>query len=149
MLFRSDTHAGKFTQSNTFIDVHNGNFFGGLSHARLNAPGRFSEIIDVGGVSSLSTQATSDFQQVRLLAGYGNSSKPGLSLAGSANLDVEHGNVQYLSGQSGYNWNCCGLSIEYRKYELGSVRNEGTYKFSITLANIGSTGNIRKAERLF
>jgi LPS-assembly protein len=147
--FDLDTGAKKFTSNNIFIDAHEGPVFGGISYARLNAPGRFSEIIDVGGVSSLSTQATSDFQQVRLLAGYGNSSKPGLSLAGSANLDVEHGSVQYLSGQSGYNWNCCGLSIEYRKYELGSVRNEGTYKFSITLANIGSTGNIRKAERLF
>jgi len=39
--------------------------------------------------------------------------------------------------------------VEYRKLELGSVRNEGTYRFSFTLANIGAAGNLRRAERLF
>ena len=86
---------------------------------------------------------------MRLLLGYGNASKPGLSLAGNANLDLKLGSLQYLSAQTSYNWNCCGLSVEYRKYELGSVRNEGTYKFNFTLANIGTAGNLRKAERLF
>jgi LPS-assembly protein len=148
--FDLDTGAKKFTSNNVFIDAHEGPIFGGISYARLNAPGRFfTETIDNNGVGSLTASAISDFSQMRLLMGYGNSSKPGLSLAGNANLDIERGGVQYLSAQSGYNWNCCGLSVEYRKYELGSVRNEGTYKFNFTLANIGSAGNLRKAERLF
>jgi LPS-assembly protein len=57
--------------------------------------------------------------------------------------------LQYATIQANYNWNCCGLSVEYRKFELGSVRNEGSYKFNLTLANIGTAGNLRKAERLF
>ncbi len=48
-----------------------------------------------------------------------------------------------------YNWDCCGFSAEYRKYELGAVRNENAYRFNFTLANIGSAGNLRRAERLF
>jgi LPS-assembly protein len=148
--FDLDTGAKKFTSNNIFIDAHEGPLFGGISYARLNAPGRFfTETIDNNGVGSLTSSAVSDFSQMRLLMGYGNSSKPGLSLAANANLDLNLGSVQYLSAQTGYNWNCCGLSIEYRKYELGSVRNEGTYKFNFTLANIGTAGNLRKAERLF
>jgi LPS-assembly protein len=148
--FDLDTGAKRFTSNNIFLDAHEGPIFGGISYARLNAPGRFfTETIDTNGVGSLTSSATSDFSQMRLLMGYGNSSKPGLSLAGNANLDLQHGNVQYLSAQTGYNWNCCGLSVEYRKYELGSVRNEGAYKFNFTLANIGTAGNLRKAERLF
>jgi len=39
--------------------------------------------------------------------------------------------------------------VEYRKYELGSVRNENVYRFNFTLANIGSAGNLRRAQALF
>jgi len=147
--FDLDTGAKKFTSNNIFLDVREGQLFGGVSYARLNAPGRFyTETINPTD-SVLTPNAVSDFSQLRLLAGYGNASKPGLSMAGNANLDLKLGSVQYLSAQTNYNWNCCGLSIEYRKYELGSVRNEGAYKFNFTLANIGTAGNLRKAERLF
>ena len=57
--------------------------------------------------------------------------------------------AQYGAAQLAYNWNCCGFSVEYRKYQLGSVRNENAYRFNFTLANIGTAGNIRRAERLF
>jgi LPS-assembly protein len=149
--FDLDTGAKKFTSNNIFLDAREGALFGGVSYARLNAPGRFfNETINTDpSDSTLTANAVSDFSQIRLLAGYGNSSKPGLSMAGNANLDLKLGSVQYLSAQTNYNWNCCGLSVEYRKYELGSVRNEGTYKFNFTLANIGTAGNIRKSERLF
>ncbi len=148
--FDLDTGAKKFTSSNIFVDVHEGPIFGAVSYARLNAPGRFfTETIDTNGLGKLTSSAISDFSQMRVLLGYGNSSKPGLSMAANANLDLNLGSLQYLSAQTGYNWNCCGLSIEYRKYQLGSVRNEGAYRFNFTLANIGTAGNLRKAERLF
>jgi len=51
--------------------------------------------------------------------------------------------------QASYNWNCCGLSVEYRKYDLGTVRDEGAYRFNFTLANIGTAGNLRRADALF
>ena len=51
--------------------------------------------------------------------------------------------------QASYNFDCCGFSVEYRKYELGSVRNENAYRFNLSLANIGTAGNLKRAERLF
>jgi LPS-assembly protein len=150
--FDYDTGAGKFTSSNTFLDVHEGSWFGGFSYARLNAPGRFY-IPNVSSVTNtftgLTTSATSKFSQMRMLIGYGTPSKSGLSLAGGAGIDLNAGSSQYVTIQSGYNWNCCGLSLEYRKYDLGPVRDEGAYRFNFTLANIGSAGNIRRAEALF
>lgn len=155
-----DTHAGKFTQSNTFVNYHRGNYFGGLSHARLNAPGRFSTGTGTG--TDTITSGTSNFSQLRLLVGYGTPTKPGLSLAANVGLDLSalrpqstatnimHAvQTQYATAQFAYNWNCCGFSAEYRKYELGSVRNENAYRFNFTLANIGTAGNLRRAERLF
>jgi LPS-assembly protein len=167
--FDLDTGAKKFNSSNVYLDLHQKGAFTAVSYARLDAPGRFfienpdSTTLPVG-VTSL----VSDFNQLRLLAGYGNPGKPGLSVAANAGIDLKHlygatrvgvtGTaqntiypplLQQASVQASYNWNCCGLAIEYRKLELGSVRNDGTYRFNFTLANIGAAGNLRRAERLF
>jgi LPS-assembly protein len=139
--FDYDAGAKKFTASNVYVDVHQGSAFAGVSYARLNAPGRsYSD-----GIAS----ADSNFSQLRVLAGYGKPTKGGFSVAGNAALDLNLGSVQYGAIQSSYNWNCCGLSVEYRKYELGTARNENEYRFNFTLANIGTAGNIRRAEQLF
>jgi len=139
--FDYDTGAKKFTADNVFFDMHEGKSFAGLSYARLNAPGRFY----TEGVTS----AISDFSQLRILLGYGSPTKPGLGIAGNAGFDLRLVSMQYAALQTSYNWNCCGLSVEYRKFELGSVRNESAYRFNFTLANIGTAGNLRRAERLF
>ena len=139
--FDLDTGAKKFTANNVLLDLHKGNGFAGVSYARLNAPGRSY----VEGVSSL----TSDFDQMRVLVGYGKPTKPGLSVAANAGLDLKQAQLQYGAIQTSYNWDCCGFSVEYRKYELGAVRNENAYRFNLTLANIGTAGNLKRAERLF
>jgi LPS-assembly protein len=142
--FDLDTGAKKFTSNNVFLDVHENNVFGGLSYARLNAPGRFY----TEGVTS----AISDFNQLRLLLGYGSPTKRGLGVAANVGLDLNAANsglVQYGAMQASYNWDCCGFSVEYRKYELGSVRNESVERFNFTLLNIGTAGNLRRSESLF
>jgi LPS-assembly protein len=61
----------------------------------------------------------------------------------------DSGLVQYGGLQGSYNWDCCGFSVEVRKYELGSVRNETAERFNFTLLNIGTAGNLRRAASLF
>ena len=139
--FDYDTVLGRFTTNNVFADLHHGNAFGGFSYAKLDAPGHF----ETDGLPS----ATTDFNQMRVLLGYGMPTKTGLSMAANAGIDAKLGSVQYGSLETSYNWNCCGLSVEYRKYELGSVRNENAYRFNFTLANIGTAGNLKRAQRLF
>jgi len=150
--FDYDTGAAKFNSQNVFADAHEGNFFAGFSYAHLNAPGRFSTAIInsvTNLVTGLTSSPTSNFSQMRVLIGYGTPTRPGLSAAASAGIDLDLGDAQYITLQSSYNWNCCGLSIEYRKYNLGTVRDEGAYRFNFTLANIGTAGNLRRAEALF
>ena len=142
--FDLDTGAKKFTSNNVMLDVHEGNIFGGMSYARLNAPGRFF----TEGVAS----TVSNFNQLRLLLGYGSPTKAGLGVAANVGLDLNAGDsglVQYGALQGSYNWDCCGFSVEVRKYELGSVRNETVERFNLTLSNIGTAGNLRRAASLF
>jgi LPS-assembly protein len=96
-----------------------------------------------------STTPQQDFNQFRVLLGYGHPNKRGFSGATAFGFDSNLGFLQYATVQSNYNWDCCGVSVEYRRFALGSVRNENQFRFSFTLSNIGSFGNIRKQERLY
>jgi len=131
----------KFTANNIYVDVQQGEMFAGLSYARLNAPARSY----VEGVLS----SVAEFDQLRVRYGFGKPNKAGLSAAASAGIDLDLGSVQYGAIQASYNWNCCGLSVEYRKFELGTARNDNGYKFNFTLANIGSAGNLRHSDQVF
>ncbi len=133
--------SNRFTADNVYFDVHQGNIFAGVGYAGLNAPARsYSD----GQLSSVA-----DFNQMRVLFGYGKPTHAGFSVESNAGIDINLGTVQYGEILTSYNWNCCGVSVEYRKYELGTARNDNGYKFNFTLANIGSAGNIRHADQVF
>jgi LPS-assembly protein len=145
--FDYDTGEKKFTSSNIYMEVHqdsafNGRgAFGGVIYAWLDAPARSY----VGGVLS----SVAEFSQMRVLAGLGKPTIAGPSIAANAGIDLNLGTIQYGAIQASYNWNCCGLSVEYRKYELGTARNENSYRFNFTLANIGTAGNLRRNQQVF
>jgi len=137
----SSTCQNKFTANNLYVDVRQNNIFAGLSVARLNAPAR--SYVE-GTLSSVA-----NFTQMRARFGFGKPTRAGLSAAAYAGIDLDLGTVQYGAVQASYNWNCCGVSVEYRKFELGTARNDNGYKFNFTLANIGSAGNLRHSDQVF
>jgi LPS-assembly protein len=125
--------------STVLVNYHVGAFtFGGGDAYVQSLPG-------LTGTSAVQK----DFNQFRVLFGYGHPSKPGFSGATSIGFDANLGFLQYATAQTTYNWDCCGVTFEYRRFALGSVRNENQFRFSFTLANIGSIGNLRKQERLY
>ena len=65
------------------------------------------------------------------------------SPANCAGYDFVNRNLQYAGVQTVYNWDCCGLSLGYRRFALGSVRDETQYLGgnSFTIANFGSVGD--------
>ena len=135
-----DTVHGIPLASNTFVDFHQQDWFAGAGVSKLIQPVAAS----TGGPLQ-----ESDFLQMRWSLGYGGVAKRGVSVGTSGGYDVENNAVQYSIIQAGYNWNCCGLSAEYRRFALGSTRNENQYLFNFTLAGVGTAGNLKRAERLF
>jgi len=99
--------------------------------------------------STSTTPLPQAFNQFRLLLGYGHTGKRGFSAATNVGFDADLKFLQYAAAQTTYNWDCCGFSVEFRRFALGSVRNENQYRFTFALANLGSLGNLRRAERLF
>jgi LPS-assembly protein len=129
-----DLNAGRINSSTALVNYHTGPF-------TVGGGDTFLRVIDKAGAG--------DFHQFRVLFGYGQLNKRGFSAASSFGFDANHGSLQYATAQTTYNWDCCGLSLEYRRFALGSVRNENQYRFSFTLANVGAFGNLRRQERLY
>ena len=135
-----DLKAGRINNSTALVNYHAGPFTVGGGDA-------FLRVID--NALGTTQPSASDFHQLRVLLGYGQLNKRGFSAASSFGFDANHGSLQYATAQTSYNWDCCGLSLEYRRFALGSVRNENQYRFSFTLANVGAFGNLRRQERLY
>ena len=57
--------------------------------------------------------------------------------------------LQYGGIQAVYNWDCCGLTVGYRRFALGSARDETQWLYSFTLANFGSPGDIHSTNTVF
>ena len=137
-----DFKEGRINSSTTLVDYHIGDFFLGGSHAFFHVPG---EIF----VNPTPLPAPALFNQFRVLAGYGGPNKRGMSAAANIGFDANFSFLQYGAFQSSYNWDCCGISFEYRRFAFGSVRNENQYRFAFTLANIGTFGTLKRQERIF
>jgi LPS-assembly protein len=87
-------------------------------------------------------------EQIRAIVGYGNSLRRGFNAALGINYDFRSNTMQHNISQVAYNWDCCGVALELRKFNFG-LRKETQLRFSFSLKNIGSFGNLRRQERLF
>jgi LPS-assembly protein len=132
-----DFKNGRINASTAFVNYRFGSYTIGGGDAFLQAP------------STTTPTGQQAFNQFRLLFGYGQPNKRGLSAATNLGFDANLGVLQYSAAQAAYNWDCCGLSVEYRRFALGSVRNENQFRINFALANIGSFGNLRRQEKLF
>jgi LPS-assembly protein len=136
-----DFQTGRINASTAILNVRFGQIGLGGADAYLRAPGEL--------LVSNTIQSRAQFHQLRMQLTYGSPGKRGFSGAGAVGYDENLKVVQYGAMQVSYNWDCCGITAEYRRFSLGSVRNENQYRFTFSLANIGSLGNLRRQERLY
>ena len=137
-----DFQLGRINASTMLANYHVGPFTIGGGDALLQIP-------LANALPFPAEAATQKFQQFRVALGYGKLNKPGLSAATSFGIDSETGLLQFATAQTTYDWDCCGMTVEYRRYAIANVRNENLFRFTFTLANIGSFGNLRRQDRLY
>jgi LPS-assembly protein len=151
-----DFQLGRINASTLLVNYNLGPFTLGGGDAFLQIPQPPASAITTGQsegqctpAASTTTQPTCKFQQFRVALGYGGLTRRGLSAASSFGFDAETGHLQFVTAQTSYNWDCCGVTLEYRRYAIANVRNENLFRFTFTLANLGSLGNLRRQERLY
>jgi LPS-assembly protein len=148
-----DFQLNRVNQSTLLVNYNLGQFTFGGGDAYLQIPQ--NPTVQPGlsegkcGPVEGTNQITCKFQQFRVAMGYGSLTRKGFSAATSLGYDTEVKQLQFATVQTTYNWDCCGITLEYRRYAIANVRNENLYRFIFTLANIGSLGNLRRQERLY
>jgi LPS-assembly protein len=86
--------------------------------------------------------------QVRGRIDYGDANRRGVNAGFEAVYDFTKNVVQYSTAQVTYNTDCCGISVQYRRYNVG-IRDESQLRIAFSIANVGSFGTLRKQDRMF
>jgi len=139
-----DSIVGRIAANNLFAGYSFGRTTLGIGHALLNA---VDERASSGAASVIKSQELQPFLEI------GKPSGNGFNLAVNGGYDFVQHEVQYAGVQADYNWNCCGLTVGYRRFELGTIgstsRDETQWLYSFTLANFGAVGDIRRSNSVF
>ncbi len=87
--------------------------------------------------------------QIRGIIGYGDLVRKGFNLSAGLSYDILTNTLLNQFVQASYNGGCCGLSVEYGRFNLATVRSENQFRVGLILANIGTFGNLRRPEKIF
>jgi LPS-assembly protein len=127
-----DPRVGQLTADNVFAGYSWGVTTLGIGHSLLNA-------VDEQGTAASTIQS----QQINPFLEIGKQSRVGFNLGANAGYDIVQGTLQYAGILGVYNWNCCGISLGYRKIDLGPLRGDDVqYLYGFTFASFGSVGHV-------
>lgn len=127
-----DPLRGAILDSSVTGDLRQGNLFLSLGHNEVHS------------VPALSPAAN----QFRGALGFGNSQHRGWNAAFTSVYDFRIGKMQFITSQVTYNTDCCGLSVQYRRFNFGT-RFENQFEVAFAIANIATFGTLKKQERMF
>lgn len=134
-----DPRVGRIVNSSLAVDARARDYFVSLAHTNLRA-----DPILIAANPLLAPTAN----QFRGSVGYGGENRRGLSYGFAAYYDFNKGVLQYTQTQLTYNTDCCGLSVQFRRFNLGA-RNETQFRVAFAISNIGTFGNLKRQERIF
>lgn len=86
--------------------------------------------------------------QFRGTVGIGNENRRGWNTGLSMYYDYRKQLLQYLTSQVTYNTDCCGFSVQYRRFAFGTV-NDNQFRIAFAVSNIGTFGTLKRQERMF
>jgi LPS-assembly protein len=121
-----------------------------ISNSGLSADWRFSKYLISIGHNQVRTDplVSPSSDQLRGTFGIGNGNRKGWNAAFSAYYDYKRAVLAYATTQVTYNTDCCGISVEYRRFNIGT-RDDTQYRVAFAISNVGTFGTLKKQERIF
>ena len=121
-----------------------------IVNSSLIADARFAQYFIGAGHNQVRSNpvVSPSANQLFIRGGYGSDGRRGWNMGFNGIYDSHTGTMKFATTQVSYNTDCCGLSIQYRRFALGT-RNENQFLLSFAIANIGTFGTLKKQERLF
>ncbi|HXA64617.1 MAG TPA: LPS assembly protein LptD [Bryobacteraceae bacterium] len=123
---------------------------GHISNTVFSADYRFSKYLISVGHSEVRTDpnVAPNSDQIRALLAVGNQNRKGWNAAVSIYYDYMRGILEFATTEITYNTDCCGISVEYRRFNFGT-RDDSQYKVAFAISNVGTFGTLRKQERIY
>ena len=95
------------------------------------------------------SRITPPANQLLVGARYGDYNRRGWNISLHNVYDYRQSIFLYSISQITYNTDCCGFSVELRRLSIGNARSDNQIRISLAIANVGSFGTLRPAERMF
>ncbi len=143
-----DVKEGKVTSSNVFAGYQHGLYRLQFGDSYVNVPLGYTPLTTARSTPQ-SPDAANPYNQIHLAALYGAANKLGPSAGVNMAYDLVHQQLQYGAVQGAYNWNCCGFDFQYRRFSLGSIRDDKEYFYSLNFAGFGNVGDLTHRISLF
>ncbi len=89
------------------------------------------------------------FNLLRAIGTYGDMNRRGFSGAFGIDFNFAQRIAHQVLSQVSYNFGCFSLDVEFRRFALGDLRRENQFRVALSLANVGSFGNLKPRERLY
>lgn len=143
-----DLKEGKITSSNVFAGYQKGLYRFNFGDFYVNVP-LGTNPQTTAPTPDGSPNARNPFNQIHASAVRGAANKLGFSEGAATAYDWVHHQLQYGAMQVQYNWNCCGLDFQYRRFSLGGIRDDTEYFWSLNLAGFTNVGDLTHRISLF
>ena len=123
---------------------------GHVVNSSIAASGRWSQYSFVAGHNHVrsSPVLSPNSNQFQGAFTIGNDTRRGWNARTQMFYNYRAQTLTYMTGQVTYNWDCCGFSVQYRRFDVGN-RQENQFRMAFAIANIGSFGTLRRQELLF
>jgi LPS-assembly protein len=126
---------------------------GGIVDSSLAMDYRIAKYFVSAGHDMVHTDpaVTAAANQFRVRGGFGDPNHRGFNAGVEAIYDYRKGAIQYTTSQVTYNTDCCGLSVQFRRVNIDSLRAPNNeFRVAFGVANISTTlGNLKKQDRMF
>ena len=99
--------------------------------------------------ASVTLSQVTSFNLLRTVASYGDVNRRGFSGAFRIDYNFSRGIAHQIASQVSYNFGCFAVDFEYRRLALGALRRENEFRMSLSLANVGTFGNLKPRQRLY
>ena len=139
-----DPYYNRITDTDLSLDYRwSPRFHISAGHDEVQIP--YTVFVNSNGVVGLARPSADQF---RGRFDFGDANRRGWNAGIQSVYDYRRALVLYTTAQVTYNTDCCGLSVEYRRYNAG-IRDQTSLTFAFTIANLGTFGTLRKQDRLF
>jgi LPS-assembly protein len=99
--------------------------------------------------SSTTPAPLTAFNLLGTLVTYGDSNRKGITGALGMDYNFQQKINQHVITRLSYNFGCFAIDGEYQYYDLGPLRRESQFRIALSLANVGTFGNLKPREIIY